>query len=1188
MTTETKTTPAPRRRWLRWVGIIFGVLIVLLVVGYFLGTSAWALKTIILPKVSTAMNGKVTVADASISPFSAVTLRKLRVETKGPEPLVTAEEVRLRYSLTDIIKGNLNVSEVTLESPVVNLITFADGTSNLDPITKQPKKEHAPKEKTEKKAEKPTQLNLGKLALNNATIHKITEHKDGTKETIDLTGVNLTADQIGNDKSGKIGLAAAVKFDQGLNNASNGVVMAKVAGNFDVALDAALKPKSAKGQTKVDVSDARGSFAQVAGLGIVLNTDVTPTQLNDVSVRFSQGGKNLGALTASGPFDPEKTEGKLTVAISRIDKQVLNLAGAAMGIDFNQTTINSTNTIELTQRGRMIAVNGQLLVGTMSLTQKGETTPPMDVRAGYGLTYDQTNKTALIQSFTLNGVQQGNEFLRGTLAKPMLLEIGKGSNAVDESAFDLAITNFNLPDWKAFLGTNATVTSGKLGLTLNLVSQQAGKKLSLKLATRLIGLTAAAGSNRIENADVALDARGVVQDFSAVNLEQYRMELARGGQSALSAAGALQYNTKSQDADVQTVLDVSLPQVASLVSVPGLTISAGDVKFTGHVVQKNTTPQQTNNPVIDRTVTGKLTLDSFTGAFGSNHFDRFMTAADLDVAMHGTAIDIKKCSGTLQQGGQAGGAFDVVGNYNTGTKAAQITAKITDLNQNTLKSFLASALGEKKLETIAINATATAKLDSATDGTVKAELHVANLVVNDPSGAVPRTPLALDANADVAMAKQVIDLRSVQLALTKTDRAPNSLNVAGHFDLTKSNAYTGNVKVSSDGLDLTHYYEIFAKKKDTNAATQSTGRRTETVKADGEAKPQTEPAPIKLPFAQFTEEVNIAKVFLREVAISNLVSKTTIDNGRVNLNPFSLTLNGAGVTATAALNLSVPGFEYDLSAKMDKVPVEPLVNTFAPEKKGQMKGDLLANAQIKGAGVTGASFKKNLQGNLAMTLTNANVQVTQYKRLHQILVPIAAALQIPQLSESPLTWVDAHATIGNGAVNLQDAMAESSVFRAGLATGTITIADVLTNSVLNKLPVDIALRRNIADVAHLTPAGTAADVQFIPLPRFVSVGGTLGNPKTEIDKVSVGRALVSKVGQYVGGDAGKLLKGLGNLGGGNGGTNQAATNTTKSLIQGLGGLLQKPANDGAATNAAGTNAPAKKKRGGFNLNDILK
>src|SRR6476660_2246906 len=104
MADATVSSPAPRKRrsWLRIIGVILGILIVLLVVAYFVGTSSAFLKGVILPKVSKSINADVTVADASISPFSSVVLKDLKVQSKGYEPLVTAKEVRAHYSLMDI------------------------------------------------------------------------------------------------------------------------------------------------------------------------------------------------------------------------------------------------------------------------------------------------------------------------------------------------------------------------------------------------------------------------------------------------------------------------------------------------------------------------------------------------------------------------------------------------------------------------------------------------------------------------------------------------------------------------------------------------------------------------------------------------------------------------------------------------------------------------------------------------------------------------------------------------------------------------------------------------------------------------------------------------------------------------------------------------------------------------------
>src|SRR5713226_52265 len=157
MADTTVSSPARRRRrrWLRIVIGILGVFIALLVVVYFVGTSSAFFKGFILPRLSKAMNAQVTVSDASISPFKEVILRNFQVRTTGEEPVVSSPEVRARYSLVDIIGGNIHIDEATLSSPTVVLVENPDGSSNLDPILKS-QKEAKPQEKQPAKPAKPS------------------------------------------------------------------------------------------------------------------------------------------------------------------------------------------------------------------------------------------------------------------------------------------------------------------------------------------------------------------------------------------------------------------------------------------------------------------------------------------------------------------------------------------------------------------------------------------------------------------------------------------------------------------------------------------------------------------------------------------------------------------------------------------------------------------------------------------------------------------------------------------------------------------------------------------------------------------------------------------------------------------------------------------------------------------------
>src|SRR6185436_7847823 len=123
--------------------------------------------------------------------------------------------------------------------------------------------------------------------------------------------------------------------------------------------------------------------------------------------------------------------------------------------------------------------------------------------------------------------------------------------------------------------------------------------------------------------------------------------------------------------------------------------------------------------------------------------------------------------------------------------------------------------------------------------------------------------------------------------------------------------------------------------------------------------------------------INIGQLYLREIAVQNWQTTVAIEGSRVQVTPLQLSLNGAQVKGTLALNLGLPGYQYDLSFSANKIPVAPFVDSFALEQRGKVKGDLIFASQIKGAGVTGRSLQKSLAGDFSVNLTNANIKLTE-------------------------------------------------------------------------------------------------------------------------------------------------------------------------------------------------------------------
>jgi hypothetical protein len=269
-------------------------------------------------------------------------------------------------------------------------------------------------------------------------------------------------------------------------------------------------------------------------------------------------------------------------------------------------------------------------------------------------------------------------------------------------------------------------------------------------------------------------------------------------------------------------------------------------------------------------------------------------------------------------------------------------------------------------------------------------------------------------------------------------------------------------------------------------------------------------------------------------------------------------LNGAPVNATVDLNLGVPGYQYNVAFGADRVPVAPLVNSFVPDRKGQMGGTLTASAQLKGAGVTGAGLQKNLNGQFTFGMTNLNLSVVDVhsailKTVINVVATIPEILGNPggavtsllgqvtgqggglmdDLKKSPIQVINAQIKAGGGRIDLQQAAVQSTAFMAD-AQGGINLAQVLTNSTIH-IPVTVFVSQPISKRLNLAPGNTPANAAYVPLPQFLTLKGTIGVPKTDINKMALGGMAVQSLG-------GGLLK--------------TATNTTSTVGHLLNDLLK--------------------------------
>ena len=93
-------------------------------------------------------------------------------------------------------------------------------------------------------------------------------------------------------------------------------------------------------------------------------------------------------------------------------------------------------------------------------------------------------------------------------------------------------------------------------------------------------------------------------------------------------------------------------------------------------------------------------------------------------------------------------------------------------------------------------------------------------------------------------------------------------------------------------------------------------------------------------------------------------------------------------------------------------------------------------------------------------------------------------------------WYDQAVKQIDGHPGLKDEVGQAiRAFRAE-AAGAVTLAEVLTNSAI-QIPVAVLLNRSAAQRIDLVPANTPSNAAYARLPDFLTMKGTLGNPKAD-------------------------------------------------------------------------------------------
>lgn len=1164
-------TRRSRKSKLKFLGIVGCALIV----AYFVLTSGVFLKAVVLPIAAGKLNADLSVSDISLSPFSKVELRQLVLKPRGAEPLVSIGHARIRYGLFAILSGEIRLDEVLVEGPEFDLVTHPDGTSNLSRwLAGLPK---AP-DKPEGVVTPVPRLRISNVQVTGGRVRVTRNAVKGDADAMEISGLQVALSRLENGAGGKLVVSAEGSESRGATNQ----LRFKASGSLDLALDASLMPAAAMGSIAASVSTATGSFAELADAALSLDVDVKSPEIRQVRLSVRRKNDELARLMLSGPYDASRQEARIGYELASVDRKVLGLVGAIAGIDFGASNFGATGRVDVSPGASKLTISTKVAARSVSLRMpavKGSglpdrVTPTIEADIDFQSTVNLADSTALVDRANISVRQNGIRVIEGAMDRPMNLSWGGGRQGFREATYTVSVGGLELDPWKSFQGPNSI--SGTVEANLSLTAKNDGQQLALQGTLGMNRAKISGNAPGLDRLSVQGKLSGSLDRFRVADIDSLVFDVRRDGDPLVRLSASGRFDSETAHIAAQLNTELELPLLLAIAPIQGMQLKSGSLKATA---QYRVQPDS-------KLLTAEIGVLGVTGNLNSVSLTDYQARWDGTIELGTDVIRIKRSAVSLQSGFKPGGSVEMDGEIQArlpwahagefSLQRGKFSARLSNLNEAGLGPWMAASIAPNRLLSILVEGAATAQFDVATESRIQSSVKVSNLRVSDPQSPDGRKPIQLGLAAEASAKGTTFDIQRVLLQLGPTSNAINELLIAGRLDLggTNAAARSGTISVTSEGLDLTPLASVFGAATGTNAPVAAAKPKPAT---NSDTAPEVEPAPVTLPFGKFDADVKIGRIFLRDLAVTNLNAHVAIKDGRVTADPFALSVNGAPISAKAALNLGVPGFTYDVAFDATKIPVKPVASSVLSGELVNLHGEVSAGMKLSGAGITGAGLRKNLAGTVSFDAKGLDYQITalQTPLLRTLTTVLATVLQMPNIGKSPLDAISLKSAATNGVVNVESAKVSSPAFLAE-ARGQVALADRLPQSTLN-LPISVSIPKN---------------GQYERLPDFLTMKGTLAKPDPSYDARAIPAILTrlpGGVGSAVSSGLNKLSDTVNKATSGflsPGTTAPANTNAPAGAkpANAIGGLLNSLGNalNGAATGAKpaaapNTNAPAPKK-----------
>ena len=1107
------------KKLLKFVAYSLAMLVALAVTVYFIASSAWFIKGQILPRVSTAAGVPVTAEGVVFSPFSGLEMTGVRIGDAS-QPLVEVKTVRVRYEALAVLDRKIVVSELLLDGAKLRLAQQPDGAWGLPP---QPAAKPAPAGAGSATAF-PYALDIRNVRITDAEF-SLTQSKP-VPTSITLRKINLAVPAVRQGQPLDLlftALVSASRNDETLAKempvtAAASFVFPEKVGTLPAVLDMQFRAGAAVAAAEPPAKSLAAALSRIeTALPAVAETLAQFARLPSDG-RSAAGAVHLESSTAgyqcdvrlSGKLAPEaatpelvlQIKGKsgaqplpLTLAVEAEIAPALATIKAFAKFPLTPFTGSYVGAVQVAGPQK-IAVNGLLKMANLGLAESAKgMISPVNVEIRHDVSVDLAANAATLTQFHASVRRNQAELLTIALSDPAVIAWGgaKGPEAAP-AKLHIALRAFDPATVAALLPANAPVvplggmidaeydiTVAKQGAAITFAGHVAADEIRLRQGDRK--LPEFSGRNRIS---------GTFDDFRHVVVEMHP-ELRLGGAAAFQAD--IRALADLRDQDGSATIQIPLANERLLAFLPP--DSAKDVKAfkvqgafkltAAKKFQQITASGEIKVPQLDASLPGGAALPAMQAAL------TFTAAADLAKS----AGSLDQFAFTAAQDGRT-----VVTTTLSAPLAISWAAKTAPLASDAVLSLTVERLAltqanaflppdAPKLASGMLDAKLAVTAAKTGDLFAKGDWSILQLGLASGQGSA-----TIKGALDLAFMPKVRELRILAATLqAEQDKAVlANLAVMGNAFLPPFDNRQMTLTVTGSELNLAALQALAPKsaKKTADAATRPAA-----------GAPAVEPPPVDLKGLRATVAVNLKHVTYHDITIADILTTLEVKDNGVNVQPSTLTFNGAPVSFRGTANLGAAPWKYDLSAKLDKLAIAPLVNSFAPKFKDTISGEVKhVEFAAAGSGITPENLQQNFKGGGTLEVGGFVVQnlqglvadaVSQKKGLGSLL-EFAAKIGLGDMQQLAFDSIKFNLASENGRMQVKEGVLAGPDLRLSLLPGSSIGFDKTLDLTL-QVGFSGLIEKNIRQL-RLKPLLGQQDGIYYLLPKTIPIKGDFGNPDT--------------------------------------------------------------------------------------------